>query len=125
MTIKIDAPKNAHIARVTFSGELNRADIEARIGEFASQVRTEMIYLVDLTACALAMTASEFMSAVDFWFDQIGSAIRMALVFDPDAQKEMAMLFDTKSFLLGGRQKSFHDSSAAMSWLESWPRAAT
>lgn len=125
MTYRIHAAMDQRIIRIDFSGELNRPEIELAIGELSAEISENLAYLVDLTHCALAMTASEFMAVIDVWFEAIGSATQMALVFDPVSQKDLAMLFDTKSFLVGGRQKSFGSPSAALNWLGSLPRAAT
>ncbi len=76
--------------------------------------------LLDFSACHLEMTASEFMQVIDDWFSTLGIDTPAALMFCGEAQKDQAMLFDTKNFLVGGRTKSFLDEGEARSWLESW-----
>lgn len=125
MSFDIDASLGDGMASIVFRGEFSRSTIEQKICELNDQIMSGVAYHVDMSQCALAMTASEFMSVVDFWFETLGSATQMALVFDPITQKDQAMLFDTKSFLIGGRQKTFADDIAAKKWLRGWPKAAT
>ncbi len=119
MSFQIDAPAGARIVTVRFQGELSRDEFITSIERLADGIDTDLSYLVVLSKCALAMSASEFMGAIDVWFEQISGAPLMALVFDAETQKDQAMLFDTKSFLIGGRQKAFMDDQAALDWLAS------
>jgi len=117
------------IVSVGLRGEFTRSQLDTQVQTLASQMNANpmddgAVYLVDFSEADLAMTASEFMGAVDHWFEHLGELEMAAIVFDGDRHKDQAMLFETKSFLLGGRHKAFTIRDSAMGWLKGWKRAA-
>lgn len=106
-----------------FDGELDGPALDAAIAELSGSAFPATGLLADFSTCRLDLTAAAFMGTIDTWFDRIGPRVRTGLVFDPAAQKDHAMLFETKAFLAGGQVRLFETHDAARRWLASWSEA--
>lgn len=120
MPVSVNMRDDHSLTTVIYSGGMTADDIITSFKKIAAPEVRSATVLVDLQDCQLAMTAAEFMRVIDGWYEMLGIDVRAALVFHAEAQKDQAMLFETKSFLVGGRSKSFTSLGEAQSWLESW-----
>lgn len=128
MPVSVDMRDDRSLTTAIYTGSMTADEILASFNEICAPKENAAAVLVDLQDCQLSMTAAEFMRVINGWYDTMGVDARAALVFHAEAQKDQAMLFETKSFLVGGRSKSFTSLAEAQSWLESWtapsPRSA-
>ena len=120
MPVCVEVQGDRGLTVVTYTDTMTADAIIASFREISAPDVKLPALIVDLQACQLNMTAAEFMRVIDCWYDVIGIDARAALVFNGEGQKDQAMLFETKSFLVGGRSKSFTQMTEARSWLESW-----
>lgn len=102
---------------MTYSHEISFVDLQQSFADVSARVGQDQRMLLNFSDCLLTVTASEFMQAIDDWFQHMGREARAALVFHPEAQKDQAMLVETKNFLMGGQTRSFTDHEQARAWL--------
>ncbi|WP_300526783.1 hypothetical protein [Maricaulis sp.] len=117
MSVQIGPVGAAQITPVTFSGHLVKAQLSTCIHELAARLAESGRYLVDFRGCAIDASIGEFMGLIEHWFESLGTNTPMAVLMDGQAQGDYAMLFDTKSFLLGSRLKTFTCPDEASDWL--------
>ena len=119
MPVSVDAREGDDAVVVTCSGEVSLQELVVSIEHLSIHVEAQRAFLVDFSDCQLMMTAAQFMQAIDDWFSRMGREAVAALVFHADAQKDQAMLFETKNVLMGGRTRSFTDVAQAEAWIAS------
>jgi Ni/Fe-hydrogenase subunit HybB-like protein len=117
MPVSVNTGSKPEPVRLKAVGPTSKSDLENAFTSLQIHAREGRVLLVDFRAALFSITTAEFMSVIDHWFSVIGSQTRAALLFCPEGQKDQAMLFDTKSFLLGGVLKTFKECADARQWL--------
>lgn len=117
MPVSIETGQRPDPVVVKVSGPTSKTNLSDAFVALQSHAEDGRTLLLDFRSSLLAVSPAEFMTVIDLWFELLGANTRAALVFCGEGQKDQAMLFDTKSFLVGGNAKTFSQCDAARNWL--------
>jgi hypothetical protein len=117
MPVSLNAGQQPDPVVLKAIGPTSQADLKQAFETLQPHAGDGRLLLVDFRTALFSITTAEFMRVIDHWFDLIGTQTRAALLFCSEGQKDQAMLFNTKTFLVGGMLKTFSECGEAREWL--------